>query len=91
MIEASSVEKMLAYKDVQEVLGTTKTVEMSNPEFFYKELQQYVDSKEKSTGEKGKKARKKKGKKADKEKRIMEFWPLIKVVRIFVKADVLST
>ncbi|QSZ34344.1 hypothetical protein DSL72_005935 [Monilinia vaccinii-corymbosi] len=83
MIEGSSVEKMLAHDDVQRVLGTTKTVEKSNPEFFYKELQRYVDSKEKSTSEKGKRA--------DKEKRAMEFWPLIKVVRIFVKADALST
>ncbi|ESZ90745.1 hypothetical protein SBOR_8879 [Sclerotinia borealis F-4128] len=83
MIEGSSVEEMLAHDEVQRVLGTTKAVEKSNPEFFYRELQRYVDSKEKSTGEKGKKA--------DKEKRTMEFWPLIKVVRIFVKADALST
>lgn len=83
MIEDSSVEEMLAKNDVQKVLGTTKAIEKSNPEFFYKELQRYVDSKEKSTGSKGKKA--------DKEKRTMEFWPLIKVVRIFVKADALST
>ncbi|KAB8298086.1 hypothetical protein EYC80_001848 [Monilinia laxa] len=83
MIEDSSVEEMLAYGEVQTVLGTTKTVEKSKPESFYKELQQFVDSKEKSTGEKGKKA--------DKEKQTIEFWPLIKVVRIFVKADALST
>ncbi|WES02015.1 hypothetical protein PX690_21310 [Bacillus velezensis] len=59
--------------------------ELSSPEFFYKELQRYVDSKEKSTKEKGKTSEKKK------EKKTMEFWPLIKVVRIFVKADALST
>ena len=66
---------------VREVLGTTKLVEKSRPEPFYRALQHYVDSKEKSTGDPNKK----------KEKKQMEFWPLIKVVRIYTKADALST
>ncbi|KAF7903268.1 uncharacterized protein EAF01_006317 [Botrytis porri] len=81
----STVEELLAEFDFRKVLGTTKSIEKSSPEFFYKELQRYVDSKEKSTKEKGKSSEKKK------EKKTMEFWPLIKVVRIFVKADALST
>ncbi|KAF7899405.1 hypothetical protein EAE99_012326 [Botrytis elliptica] len=85
MLAKSTVEELLAEFDVRKVLGTTKTIEKSSPEFFYKELQRYVDSKEKSTKEKGKTSEKKK------EKTTMEFWPLIKVVRIFVKADALST
>ncbi|KAJ8060176.1 hypothetical protein OCU04_010521 [Sclerotinia nivalis] len=85
MLATSTAEKLLAEGDVRTVLGTTKTIEKSYPEFFYKELQRYVDSKEKSTGGKGRPNEKKK------EKRTMEFWPLIKVVRIFVKADALST
>lgn len=85
MLANSTAEELLAEGDVRTVLGTTRTIEKSYPEFFYKELQRYVDSKEKSTGEKGRPSEKKK------EKRTMEFWPLIKVVRIFVKADALST
>ncbi|EMR86879.1 hypothetical protein ACHAPC_002340 [Botrytis cinerea] len=85
MLAKSTAEELLAEFDVGKVLGTTKTIEKSSPEFFYKELQRYVDSKEKSTKEKGKTSEKKK------EKKTMEFWPLIKVVRIFVKADALST
>lgn len=85
MLAKSTVEELLAEFDVRKVLGTTKTIEKSSPEFFYKELERYVDSKEKSTKEKGKNSEKRK------EKKTMEFWPLIKVVRIFVKADALST
>ncbi|KAF7869938.1 hypothetical protein EAF04_004722 [Stromatinia cepivora] len=85
MLATSTAEELLAEGDVRKVLGTTRTIEKSYPELFYKELQRYVDSKEKSTGEKGRPSEKKK------EKRTMEFWPLIKVVRIFVKADALST
>lgn len=56
---------------------------MGQSRSFYKALQHYVDSKEKPTGDKNKKV---KG-----EKKQMEFWPLIKVVRIYTKADALST
>ncbi|KAF2455772.1 hypothetical protein BDY21DRAFT_288795 [Lineolata rhizophorae] len=58
------------------ILGTTKRVRDSSPTRFYKQLQRYVDSKEKDH------------KKKDKP---MEFWPLIKVVRTYIKADALST
>jgi hypothetical protein len=67
---------------VRELLGETRKIEKARPEPFYRALQHYVDSKEKTTGQK---------KKETGEKKSMEFWPLIKVVRIYTKADVLST
>ena len=64
-------------------LGTDRKLENDDPLVFYKKLQHYVDSKEKSTAKD----------KNDKEKRVreMEFWPLIKVVRLYVKAPALAT
>jgi len=68
---------------VKKVLGTTININKSEPESFYRGLQHYVDSKEKTTApEKGGPAKKDKP---------MEFWPLIKVVRIYTKAAALST
>jgi len=55
---------------VKNVLGTTKKVERPEPFAFYKALQHYVDSNEKST--ESKKKRKDKG-----EKKQMEFWCVI--------------
>lgn len=83
MLAKSTVEELMDEPEVKSVLGTTKNVEKARPEPFYKALQHYVDSKEKSTDSKKKKE---KG-----EKKQMEFWPLIKVVRIYTKADALST
>ncbi|KAL2065059.1 hypothetical protein VTL71DRAFT_4199 [Oculimacula yallundae] len=80
----SSVEDLMKEECVRRVLGTTKKIEKSKAEYFYRELQSYVDSKEKSSEDKKKK--KEKG-----EKKQMEFWPLIKVVRIYTKAEALST
>jgi hypothetical protein len=84
MLAESTVEELMREQSVRSVLGTTKTFEKSRPEHFYKELQTYVDSKEKSTGDKDKSSK-------EKVKKTMEFWPLIKVVRIYTKADALST
>jgi hypothetical protein len=70
---------------LKQVLGTTKKIEEPHPEPFYKALQHFVDSKEKATTSEIKK-KKEKG-----EKTQMEFWPLIKVVRIYTKAYALST
>ena len=77
---ASSIDEML--KDVSNLLGTTKNIGEDLSSRFYSRLQYFVDSKEKSTGDK---KNKKKG------KREMEFWPLIRVVRINVKSPALST
>ena len=85
MLASSTVEELMNEKDVKAVLGTIVKIEKSLPELFHKSLQHYVDSKEKSTSD-SKKKRKEKG-----EKKVMEYWPLIKVVRIYTKADALST
>lgn len=62
----SSIEKML--EEVSHILGTDREIKETDSSKFYQRLQQFVDSKEKSTGDK-------------KEKKEMEFWPLIRVVR----------
>ena len=54
-------------------LGTTKKLKATTASDMYRQLQNYVDSKEKN-----------------KDKAI-EFWPLIKVVRIYTKAAALAT
>jgi hypothetical protein len=82
-LAGSSVEYLMRVQAVKNVLGTTQTIEKQDPDVFYRGLQHYVDSKEKSIKEKDKGA--------PPEKKQMEFWPLIKVVRIYVKADALST
>lgn len=81
-IANSSIERMLNDAAVSNILGTTKIVEENENLKFYRQLQKYVDSKEKTTGNKDK------DKKGSKE---IEFWPLIKVVRLFVKSAALAT
>ena len=75
-IANSSIDNML--REVSHLLGTSKTIGETDSSRFYSRLQHYVDSKEKATGDK-------KGKK--KERRDLEFWPLIRVVRYVVPAD----
>ncbi|KAL8700510.1 MAG: hypothetical protein Q9201_005409 [Fulgogasparrea decipioides] len=76
----SSIDSML--REVSSLLGTTRNIDENESSRFYTRLQHYVDSKEKATGEK---------KDKKKERREMEFWPLIRVVRIYVKSPALST
>jgi hypothetical protein len=63
---------------VRDMLGTVKTVERARPELFHTVLQCYIDSMEKATA-------------SSPQKRQVELWPLIKVVRIYTKAVALST
>lgn len=70
-IPQSSIEKML--DEVSHILGSSRDIEETDSSRFYNRLQQFVDSKEKLTGEKDKEKKK--------ERREMEFWPLIRVVR----------
>ncbi|MCJ1312891.1 hypothetical protein MMC25_006567 [Agyrium rufum] len=81
-IKSSSIQQML--REVSHVLGTTRKINEDDSLKFYKKLQSYVDSKEKSTGKDNEKGKKKPPKER-------EVWPLIKVVRIFVKSDALAT
>jgi len=70
-ITNSSINVML--REVSHVLGCTRAIKETDSLRFFKKLQSYVDSKEKSTGkEDGDKKR---------EPKQMEFWPLIRVVR----------
>lgn len=78
-------ESLLFDRSVLAVLDTTKTITSAYPDAFYKQLQRYVDSKEKVT-------KKSKDKSQETPKNFeMEYWPLIKVVKIYVKAKALST
>lgn len=64
---------------VSHILGTSRDIKETNSRVFYNRLQSFVDSKEKSTGNKDKNKEKEKTKR--KEKRALEYWPLIRVVR----------
>jgi hypothetical protein len=85
-LQDCTVEGLMSENSVLAVLGTTKNINSAYSNSFYQQLQKYVDSKEKVT---------KKGKDKDKDKVKksfeMEYWPLIKVVKIYVKALALST
>jgi hypothetical protein len=82
MLQKSSVSELMNHANVQNVLGGKREIVESDSLLFYDRLQFFVDSKEKT------RAKKDKDKKQPKE---MEFWPLIKVVRLYVKAPALST
>ncbi|KAJ8112549.1 hypothetical protein OPT61_g5104 [Boeremia exigua] len=56
-------------------LGTTQHISSSSAKEFYQQLQKFVDNKGK----------------IDKTEPQMEYWPLIKVVKIYTKASALST
>ncbi|KAI5816791.1 hypothetical protein BZA77DRAFT_263802 [Pyronema omphalodes] len=71
-----SPEALLKEKTVCSVLGKTQVVTEDDSCRFYKALQKYVDS-----GEKQKLSQTKN----------MQLWPLIRVVRIFTKSEVLKT
>lgn len=81
-IANTSIDMML--REVSSVLGSTIPITEYDPTRFYSRLQHYVDSKEKATGEK-------KEKKKDRREPDREVWPLIRVVRIYVKSAALST
>ncbi|KAK4442989.1 nuclear GTPase SLIP-GC [Podospora aff. communis PSN243] len=73
MIKGSTSQGLVNEPPVRRVLGSIKTLRATLADSIYKQLQEYVDSKEKNT------------------EKTMEYWPLIKVVRIFTKAKALAT
>lgn len=82
MLAQANPENLANEPAVRDILGTTKLLKNATAKELYQRMQHYVDSKEKSTGP------------VDNRKRVgvpMEYWPLIKVVRIFTKAHALST
>ncbi|KAI1879612.1 hypothetical protein JX265_002566 [Neoarthrinium moseri] len=81
---AQTTEKTLAKdRTLGEFLGTTKKVIPSKSDLLYKKVQRFIDSKEKISNKETSIATTAPGP--------SELWPLIKVVRLYVKADVLST
>ncbi|KAI0456489.1 hypothetical protein F5B21DRAFT_467908 [Xylaria acuta] len=82
MIAQANPKNLANEPAVSGILGTTKVLKEETAKQLYLRMQHYVDSKEKSTGPVGQKKR---------VESPMEYWPLIKVVRIFTKADALST
>ena len=85
----------MSERAVVEVLGTKKKIHAAESQNFYQKLQGYVDSKEKISKKdrsKEKVSKKDKSKeKASKSAVQMEYWPLIKVVKIYTKSGALST
>ncbi|KAI4946500.1 hypothetical protein J4E91_007188 [Alternaria rosae] len=80
-----TIPSLMSKRSVVDVLGTTKKIHAARPEYFYRELQCYVDSKEKVA---------KKGKNKEKVSKPAfqtEYWPLIKAVKIYTKSHALST
>ncbi|KAF2161710.1 hypothetical protein M409DRAFT_69524 [Zasmidium cellare ATCC 36951] len=86
MLANTTVASLMNQKHVKNVLGKVRTIRDPEPKAFYKHLQQYVDSKEKGTEK-----RDKNGNINHNAKRDFELWPLIKAVKIYTKADALST
>jgi hypothetical protein len=82
----STIDSLMRVAHVQNVLGTIKKIISRESSEFYRRLQHYVDSKEKGTEKKDKN-----GNKITNPKREFEYWPLIKVVKIYTKAKALST
>ena len=70
-IANSSIATML--REVSHVLGSSRSIKETDSLLFYKRLQHFVDSKEKSTSNKDQDKKK--------ERKDIEFWPLIRVVR----------
>lgn len=78
------VQSML--QEVSHILGNIHHIREADSLQFFKRLQQYIDSKEKPTNSTARPGDKKNQVNQDK-----ELWPLIKVVRLFVKSPPLST
>jgi hypothetical protein len=53
-LAASSIEQLMRVQSVKNVLGTTQKIEKKDSDVFYRGLQPYFDSKEKSTKKKDK-------------------------------------
>ncbi|KIW97825.1 uncharacterized protein Z519_01409 [Cladophialophora bantiana CBS 173.52] len=77
------IDKLMEHPNVA-CLGTKRSIESEDAMSFYKQLQRFVDSKEKTTGVKERVEKEKKP-------REQEYWPLIRVVKLYVKAPALAT
>ncbi|KAK2786573.1 hypothetical protein FQN52_007747 [Onygenales sp. PD_12] len=98
-IMASSIEELMKHDNVRNLLGKTTEFTEDDPSRFHTGLQEYVDSKNKAR----RKNTKGKGGNSEKDHREklslgskteeprMEFWPLVRVVRLYTKAPALAT
>jgi hypothetical protein len=73
-----TLENLAGEADVKELLGDVAKVSAPTPDAFGELLLKYIDSKGKTLG-------------CGKDPEAMEYWPLIKVVKIFVKATILES
>lgn len=80
-ISKSSIDGLL--QEVSHLLGGSLEIEEPKSKVFYKRLQKLIDSKER--------IRKTKHRGANQGVKERAYWPLIKVVKIYVKSPVLST
>ncbi|KAJ0318258.1 hypothetical protein COL5a_010716 [Colletotrichum fioriniae] len=78
--EQSHPTALASYPSIKEVIGAKMVVVDSDPDNFYTKIQSFVDSEENSGGSNGRP-----------QERKMAFWPLIRVVRVFLKSEILST
>ncbi|ETS80015.1 hypothetical protein PFICI_07544 [Pestalotiopsis fici W106-1] len=76
----TNIDTLASTPYVQAVLGAKHIITDSDSASFFEEMQKYIDSDAQEGQRKRAGGRKQ-----------LQYWPLIKVVRIFVKADVLST
>ncbi|EFW99113.1 hypothetical protein CMQ_5534 [Grosmannia clavigera kw1407] len=85
LLGSCSLQTLIDDPQVSSLLGKVRSVAAANPQTFYTQLQAYLDSSGSGgwsplTGT------------ADAQKQAdMALWPLIKVVRVFLKSDALST
>lgn len=76
----TDIDTLANSPQVRSLFGTKKFVRAAEPEAFLEKMQKYIDSDEKESQRRDRR-----------EKKRLQYWPLIKVVRIFVKAEALST
>ena len=72
------MEQLTEHPSVKRLLGTVRQLASSNSKDFLNQLKRFIDSKEKAAGR-------------QKESDSMEYWPLIKVVKVFVRSPVLKS
>ena len=84
-IANSTIEDLLG--EVTYMLGKTRNIDDSDPLRFYNRIQKFVNSQERSLTEEEKDMDEIKLSTES----AMELWPLIKVVRLYIKSPVLST
>ncbi|KAI1961962.1 hypothetical protein LOZ58_003040 [Ophidiomyces ophidiicola] len=73
--ENFNIDDFLTHERVVDILGQVKSFEQNDPDKFYREIQQYIDSKDRNLASSSD----------------MEYWPLIRVVRVYVKSSILKT